>query len=202
MTPHYLAGLNHDKNIGVSLGRASGDLISIDIDSDELLGEFLKLNPAFEGETLISKSGSRGGNVWLRIEGEYPRSCVLRIDGKDVGEWRANGFQTVIYGQHSSGSQYSNNGKGPIRREFSTVKWPERMTVPGEKKSHDGEIKRPGVSEEFLRTRGVRHIEAEEAWALLGFVPSGGGLWIPYRSFEGRGPAYGQWAGVWTLEAG
>ena len=58
----------------------------------------------------------------------------------------------------------------------------------GEKKSHDGEIKRPGVSEEFLRTRGVRHIEAEEAWALLGFVPSGGGLWIPYRSFEGEGP--------------
>ena len=93
MTRYYLAALNHDKNIGVSLGRASVDLISIDFDSDKLLEEFLTLNPAFR-ESLISKSGARGGNVWLRIEGEYPRSGVLRIDGEDVGEWRANGNQT------------------------------------------------------------------------------------------------------------
>jgi hypothetical protein len=117
------------------LGRASGDLISIDFDSDELLEEFLTLNPAFR-ETLISKSGARGGNVWLRIEGEYPRtSHVLRIDGKGVGEWRANSNQTVIYGQHPSGSHYSDNGKRPIKIEFSAIRWPERITLPWEKKA-------------------------------------------------------------------
>jgi Domain of unknown function (DUF3854) len=188
MTRYYLAALNHDKNIGVSLGRASGDLISIDFDSDELLEEFLTLNPAFR-ESLISKSGARGGNVWLRIEGEYPRSGVLRIDGEDVGEWRANGNQTVIYGKHPDGCFYSDNGKSPIRIEFSAIRWPERMTLPWVKKSHDGEIKRPGVSAEFLRARGVRHVEAEEAKALLGFRPRGGGLWIAYPSFGGgEGP--------------
>jgi hypothetical protein len=67
MTPDYLAALNHGSNIGVSLGEASGDLCTSDIDSDELLEEFLTLNPAIR-ETLISKSGGRGGNVWLRID--------------------------------------------------------------------------------------------------------------------------------------
>ena len=62
------------------------------------------------------------------------------------------------------------------------------MTLPWVKKSNDGEIRRPGVSAEFLRARGVRHVEAEEAKALLGFPTSDGGLWIPYASFDGEGP--------------
>ena len=31
----------------------------------------------------------------------------------------------------------------------------------------------------------MRHVEAEEAEALLGFRPRGGGVWIPYFSQEG-----------------
>jgi hypothetical protein len=63
MTPRYLSKLNHDGNIGVSLGRASG------------VEEFLELNPALQG-SLISKSGSRG--VWLRMRGEW------RANGKVI----------------------------------------------------------------------------------------------------------------------
>jgi Domain of unknown function (DUF3854) len=54
--------------------------------------------------------------------------------------------------------------------------------------SNGREMKRPGVSEELLRARGVRHVEVEEAEGLLGFRPSGGGIWIPYRSFNEQGP--------------
>ena len=45
-------------NIGVLLGKASGGLCSIDIDSDELVGEFLDANPLLK-QTLQSK-GQRG----------------------------------------------------------------------------------------------------------------------------------------------
>ena len=134
MTEAYLGSLNHGKNIGVSLGRVSGGLCTMDIDRDELFEDLLALNPGFR-ESLISRSDSRGGNVWLRIKGEYPRSGKLRIDGEDVGEWRATGNQTVIFGQHPSGSQYSDNDKRPIEIEFSGIRWPERMTLPWKKKA-------------------------------------------------------------------
>ena len=55
-------------NIGVLLGKASGRLCSIDIDSDELVPEFLQANPLLE-QTLQSK-GQRGENFWVRIMGE------------------------------------------------------------------------------------------------------------------------------------
>ena len=107
MTPQYLASLNHGNNIGVSLGKPSDRLCTIDFDNDALLEEFLELNPDLR-ETLISK-GARGGNVWVRITGDYPKSCKLvqKQDREKVGEWRADGNQTVIYGQHPKGAQLS-----------------------------------------------------------------------------------------------
>jgi hypothetical protein len=113
MTPSYLAGLNHGQNIGVLLGAASDGLCSIDADNDEYLEEFLKLNPGLR-ETLISR-GARGGNVWLRIDGPYPKSVNLTLDGKSWGEWRADGMQTVIHGTHPSGREYRNNDRKPLQ---------------------------------------------------------------------------------------
>ena len=42
------------------------------------------------------------------------------------------------------------------------------------------EIRRPGISPEFLRAQKIRHVDVEEAESLLGFRPSSGGIWIPY----------------------
>jgi hypothetical protein len=95
MTPDYLAGLDYGQNIGVLLGAASEGLCSIDADNDEYLEEFLDLNPKLR-QSLISR-GARGGNVWLRIKGQYPPSGKLKLNGKSWGEWRADGNQTVIY---------------------------------------------------------------------------------------------------------
>ena len=54
-------------NIAVYLGKASGGLYAIDFDADEDLAAFLELNPALTATT--RSRGSRGGMVWLRIEG-------------------------------------------------------------------------------------------------------------------------------------
>src|SRR5262245_38667910 len=69
-TSEYLAGLNHGQNIGILLGAASDGLCTIDVDNEEVLETLLSLNPCLRA-TLISR-GSRGGNAWVRIQGEYP----------------------------------------------------------------------------------------------------------------------------------
>ena len=131
MTPAHLASLNHDQNIGVVLGAASEGLCTIDVDNDDHLEAFLSLNPCLR-ESLISR-GSRGGNVWIRVQGEYPPSGKLALAGEPWGEWRANGNQTVIYGQHPSGCRYQDNAKRPVSIEFSKLKWLADITLPWEK---------------------------------------------------------------------
>ena len=133
MTPEYLASLNHGQNIGVLLGAASEGLCSIDIDNDNQLEAFLRLNPGLR-ESLISR-GSRGGNIWLRIKGGYlPAGKIKDRKGKPRGEWRADGNQTVIYGQHPSGCRYRDNGKRPLEIQFQEINWPEDFELPWEEK--------------------------------------------------------------------
>jgi hypothetical protein len=93
--PEYLARLNHGANIGVLLGKG---LVTIDLDRDEVVEPFLKLNPTLL-ETLRSRR-KRGCNLWVRIKGAHPKSCKLRTrSGEEWGEWRADGNQTVIDGE-------------------------------------------------------------------------------------------------------
>jgi hypothetical protein len=134
MTPDYLAGLNHDNNIGVLLGHVSGGLCTIDADSDEFLADLLAINPRFK-DALISR-GRRGGNVWVRLGGEYPATCVLKMAGTDWGEWRSyaqtgGASQTVIHGIHpDTGKPYANNGKKPVEIAFAEINWPEGISAP------------------------------------------------------------------------
>jgi hypothetical protein len=91
----YLARLNHGGNIGVLLGNGR---VTIDLDRDENVEQFLNLNPTLR-ETLRSRR-KRRCNLWVRIKGAYPKSCKLRTrSGEEWGEWRADGNQTVIYGE-------------------------------------------------------------------------------------------------------
>lgn len=85
-------------SIGVLLGKPSGNLCSIDIDSDELLETFLKGNPKLASS--LRSRAHRGGNIWVRIRGEYPRLSKLQFHGEPCGEWRADGGYTIIAGIH------------------------------------------------------------------------------------------------------
>jgi hypothetical protein len=127
-------------NLGVLLGPASGDLVTIDIDRDDHLASFLGLNPALR-ETLRSRA-KRGCQLWLRMADEYPE-VVYRLksaDGLKAGEWRGGGdkgAQSVIYGRHPE-----KNGKGqpidykivvakpPILVMFGDIVWPQWLARP------------------------------------------------------------------------
>ncbi len=128
MNANYLERLNHGQNIGVLLGSPSFGLCSIDIDSDDHFKTFLELNSKLR-DTLNSR-GARGGNIWVRIIGEYPSSCKIRLADQDWGEWRATGNQTVLHGVHPSGRAYENNNKCPLEIAFSDIRWPERLALP------------------------------------------------------------------------
>ncbi|HWH71362.1 MAG TPA: bifunctional DNA primase/polymerase, partial [Candidatus Sulfotelmatobacter sp.] len=89
-------------NIAVYLGKASDGLCAIDFDADEDLEAFLAVNPKLAG-TLRSR-GSRGGMVWVRIEGDYPESCN---PAHKHFEWRADRRLSTIYGRHPKGMDYT-----------------------------------------------------------------------------------------------
>lgn len=138
-------------NLGVLLGapsRCTLDgkdhvLCSIDIDSDEAVEPFLALNPWMRA-TLHTR-GRRGGNFWLWIHAEgHPGKLkkFKHVDPAAKGDWgefRADGGQTVIYGQHPEGMRYAiqNPGACPLTCAFSAIVWPEEIVVPWRKTAEE-----------------------------------------------------------------
>ena len=124
----YLAKLGTG-NIGVALGTRSGGLCSLDIDSDEAHSEFGRLNPRISA-TLRTR-GARGGNIWWRLHGPYPSLTPLKRNGQAWGEWRADGAQTIIWGQHPNGFPYRIlNRVKPLPISFSDISWPPGLVPP------------------------------------------------------------------------
>ncbi len=112
-------------NIGVLVGKPSNGLCSVDCDSDDILEQFLSINPLLRG-SLITK-GQRGGNVWLQLTGDYP--SLKKFGGG--GEWRSTGGQTVIWGVHPDGPAYCMlNEAKPIKIDFTKIKWPAGFDFP------------------------------------------------------------------------
>jgi putative DNA primase/helicase len=132
--PEYLARLDHGGNIGVLLGKG---LITIDVDQDTAVEPFLDLNPKLR-ETLRTRR-VRGCNLWLRIKGAYPRSCKLKTrSGEEIGELRADGNQTVIYGEaidrkkgETRPTAYKiENRVKPIELAFDEINWSDELALP------------------------------------------------------------------------
>ena len=88
--------------VGVLQGQGGGGICSVDCDTEEGFQAFKGLNPKLLPATLVSQ-GARGGNVWFRLRGDYPKSVpITDADGQPWGEWRADGNQTIILGTHPS----------------------------------------------------------------------------------------------------
>jgi hypothetical protein len=119
-------------NIGVRLGPLSGNLVTIDVDDDEMAGMYISDNPIL-ANTLRTR-GERGCNFWIRMKPgtAYPNSQgyynLYTIEGHKYGEWRVGGgekgAQTVIFGVHPHGINYEIVvDKPPLEIEFSQLKW-------------------------------------------------------------------------------
>jgi len=121
--PDYQRKLDTHGNRGVSLGKVSQNLCSIDFDDDEALNQFLELNPSLH-DTLRT-TAKRGANIWIILTGDYPKSQRIKnLTGDSIGEWRADGNQTIIQGLHPDGMQYRIAVSAhPIRIPYSEIQW-------------------------------------------------------------------------------
>ena len=153
-------------NIAVYLGKASGGLCAIDFDSDEDLVVFLGVNPALANTT--RSRGSRGGMVWVRIEGDYPESC--NPEHKHF-EWRADKRLSTIYGRHPKGMDYALVvDAAPATVPFASIVWPEGWALPWVNKAGEDaaaalakEYGQPFYSNKDGRVTGIN----ERYWAAL-----------------------------------
>ena len=129
-------------NTAVRLGEHSGGFCAIDFDDEQSLQQFLAVNP-----TLASSArwkGSRGAQIGVRVQGEYPQPCSARsatefvdVNGRRLGrplyEWRSTGNLSTVRGTHPSGCQYQVLVQAPPAQiKFSDIRWPEGWPVPGE----------------------------------------------------------------------
>jgi bifunctional DNA primase/polymerase-like protein len=130
MTDAYLAKFERDCNIGVALGEVSNGLVSIDLDENGYVGCLLGANSLFA--TTLRTRASRGCNIWLRCNGSYPPSCKLKdLSGKEVGEWRADGSQTIVSGIHPDGLPYTFVVEKPvITVTYNQIIWPHSCLLP------------------------------------------------------------------------
>jgi hypothetical protein len=131
MTADYLAKLNGG-NIGVLLGEPSGGLCVIDLDQDEFVEPFLAANPALA--STLQTFGSRGRAIWVRFEGNYPQksSRLKTPDGEGVGEFRANGNQSIVSGIHpATGKPYQIVVKVPVASlKYDQIVWLDGIICP------------------------------------------------------------------------
>jgi hypothetical protein len=127
-SPEFLARLPRG-NIGVALGQASGGLCAIDCDVDGFYADLVDASPWLVGT--LSTKGSRGCVFWLRIDGQYPPTTKLKTRAGDVGEWRATGAQSIVWGIHPSGQPYQFIAKRPaVRIDYSKITWPDAVIDP------------------------------------------------------------------------
>lgn len=172
MTPEYLARLPRG-NIGVALGEVSGGLCAIDVDNDALVEPFLAANPLLT-ETLQTH-GSRGRVFWIRCDGDYPKRIIkLKTNSRDdVGEFRSNGGQSIIWGIHPDTKKaYEFIVKKPVMTvDFNSIRWPTEISNPPKLETgllaSDTERQSNGVTER----QSYRETDVTDAIACAHFSP-------------------------------
>ncbi len=149
-------------NVAAYLGKASGGLCAIDFDADEDLNAFLAVNPKLGGST--RSRGSRGGMVWVRIEGEFPESCSPE---QKHFEWRADKRLSTIYGRHPAGMDYQLLCDAPpVKLPFSEVMWPDGWELPW-RKGNDAKLKQLYGEPFYTNEKGALTGINEPYWAGL-----------------------------------
>lgn len=186
----YQRLLRTKPNTGVLLGAPSEDLCAIDFDCDAALNAFLEINPTYQ--TALRTRGSTGAQLWAYITGERPHKvCALKVHqdsplaagarlGPDkqgmvqVGEFRAEGVQSVIRGIHPSGGKYTwAVAAPPITIAFSQIRWPNDIAIPWEEERKEqpkiDEARKASENDNDLLKRAIALISVDKLWTHFGF---------------------------------
>ena len=205
-TSEYLKSLL-EGNLGVLVGEASADLISIDCDGKQLALLMLEYNP-WLADTLATH-GQKGCNFWLRMVGSYPKK-IRRFDPKKpMGEWRGGGGYVVVDGRHPSGCLYTQAPwVMPLAVPYSQIKWPPIFDPPDQSEGDEEPIwpfssdclmiptderVKPQMLIEGLLHRGNKMIvsggsKTFKTWALtdLGLSVAAGTPWLGFKCHKAR----------------
>jgi hypothetical protein len=192
LAPGYQARLNAWANTGVLLGAPSSDLVAIDLDTDPVLTAFLALNPEFQ--TTLRTRGARGAQLWAYVQGNrphqvhpltVPKDSPLTagmefqtdkngqiLDYQTIGEFRAEGGQSVIRGIHPTGCHYTwLVANPPITIGFDEIHWPAEVACPWEQSKHDTGAE--GAADASLLKRAIAELTVDWLWNHFGFPDRG-----------------------------
>jgi P4 family phage/plasmid primase-like protien len=117
--PNWLKRM--DDGCGIALFLTSG-YAAIDLDRDEDVAEFIKLNPW--AKDCMSTRGGRGIKFFVKLKGEYPHEVIHAFfKGEHVGEFR--GATTAILDNlHPSGRLYEAQNEGNFPEiEYKEIVW-------------------------------------------------------------------------------
>ena len=135
---YFTRRFNGGGNIGVLLGEASAGLCTVDLDGEKEASTFLGINPGLRDT--LQTARVRGRNFWVRIVGDFPAAGKLkdRATGQDLGEWRADGNQTVIHGAAMDATKGETQPTAyrivcdapPLEIAFEEIRWPDGWLLP------------------------------------------------------------------------
>lgn len=158
--PKYVERMDSTGGIALNL---TPPYAAIDLDRDDDVPEFLRVNPWAANALRII--GGRGCKIIVRIAGDYPKqvlNATTRSEGgrvDHVGEFR--GFSlAMLDGLHKSGRLYRHEGSEIPEIKYASIKWPLGWVLqrPREKTDHElygGEAIEGGLLD-FKKLRNVR----------------------------------------------
>jgi hypothetical protein len=207
MESRYQKLLHQKANTGVRLG--DDDLCTIDCDTDPFLQEMFRLNPKLR-ETFCS-CGEQGGQIWGYFPGERPRQVhplkvhkdsPLAVGLKDpkpdkddmvaIGEWRAEGGQSVILGIHPCGRPYTwlNGPVVPKQFNFQELIWHGDIAIPWEERPSKGSAYNgSSAADDSLLKRAIAQVTVERLWDHFGYPERNGNpVCSPFR--EDKHPSF------------
>jgi hypothetical protein len=204
-TPFYQKCLQQYSNTGILLG-VSDDLCTIDCDTEMMFAELVDLNPSF-ASTLITH-GERGGQFWFYVLGSRPHKVEkLRVrkasslafgakkieaDGTaQVGEFRAEGGQSIIRGIHPNGNFYRWQSLGPpITIDFNSIVWPNDIIIPWGRDYRSQQQPTAGNTDsDRLLRRAIDVLTIDKLWQHFRFEPrKGNPVSSPFR--DDRDPSF------------
>jgi putative DNA primase/helicase len=185
-TEEYQRNLRNHANTGILLGSASGNLRTIDCDTDVFLKAMLDLNPW--ARSSFCTRGQSGGQIWfymtdgpigqkvfsLFVNEHSPLAAGARQPPQmglaDIGELRLEGVQSVVCGIHKEGMHYSwPAANPPIEIAFDQIVWPADIKIPWEPERK----KTPDIPDDCLLKRAIEKLSVAYLWDHFGYSDRG-----------------------------
>jgi len=204
-TPSYRRFLERHSNTGVVLG-GGDNLCAIDCDTESLMGAMIELNPAL-ASTLISV-GERAGQFWIYATGPRPhrieylkvrKDSPLALGAKKieadgtvkVGEFRAEGGQSIVRGIHPCGCAYRWLRPGPpVVVAFSDIVWPGDIMIPWGKDRRSAQSTTGNTTDDDLLKRAIAAVSVAQLWTHFNYpARSGNPVCSPFRD-DDRHPSF------------